>query len=83
LAQRCGLGREGFTRAFRRATGRSPARYALERRLARAAELLAGGDEPIEAVAAACGFANRYHFSRAFARILACSPAAYRRQGRL
>lgn len=73
----------GHLRArFRAATARTPVAWLRERRVAVAAERLIAGDEPIEAVAAACGFADRFHFSRIFARLVGCGPAAYRRARR-
>lgn len=73
----------GHLRArFRAASGRTPMAWLRERRVAAAAERLIAGDEPIEAVAEACGFADRFHFSRIFARLVGCGPAAYRRSRR-
>lgn len=82
LADRCGMHRDRFTRTFIRAIGSPPARHVAERRIAAAAHLLISTDQPIDEVATATGFANRYHFSRVFQRILGIAPAAYRRQGR-
>ncbi len=83
LAQRCGVSRDHFTRAFTRTMGSSPARHVAERRISYAALRLLHSDDSIEDIAEAAGLANRYHFSRVFQRILGTSPAAYRRQGRL
>ena len=82
LADRCGINRDRFTRTFIRAIGSPPARHVAERRISAAAHLLITTDQPIDEVATTIGFANRYHFSRVFHRILGISPAAYRRQGR-
>lgn len=79
LAELCDLDRHRFTRRFSRVMGQSPARYLMQRRTAAAAWRLASGDETIPTVAEACGFRNRYHFSRVFAAQLGCGPAAYRR----
>lgn len=67
---------------FRARTGRTPMAWLRERRVARAAELLLSDAQPIEAVAERCGFVNRHHFTRIFARLVGCGPAAYRRQRR-
>jgi AraC-like DNA-binding protein len=82
LARRCGLGPDRFTRLFKRRTGRPPRSYVQESRVSRAAEALLGGNDSIEMIATANGFANRYHFTRVFARIMGRAPAAYRRDGR-
>ncbi len=79
LARACGLGTRQFLRRFGEAVGLSPARYALERRLALAAEALARGDEPIDHLASRLGFADRFHFSKAFRARVGLPPAAYRR----
>jgi AraC-like DNA-binding protein len=79
LAALCHLCPGHFIRAFRHATGQAPAQYILERRVAVAAQCLALAGENIERVADQLGFANRFHFSRAFARLMGVPPAAYRR----
>lgn len=53
-----------------------------ERRLARAKRLLAGGDEPVGAVARRCGFASQHWFNRLFARSVGLPPARWRRAQR-
>ncbi|MBA3684223.1 MAG: helix-turn-helix transcriptional regulator [Planctomycetes bacterium] len=83
LAQLCGMGRQWFARRFQRATGRSPARYVLERRVALASHHLAYGDDSIDEVASRCGFADRAHFAKAFARIRTIPPGRFRREERL
>jgi len=79
LAALCGLGARQFLRRFSDAVGLSPGQYALERRVALAAEALARGDEAVEAIAARLGFADRFHFSKAFRARVGVPPAAYRR----
>jgi len=79
LARKCGYSEDGFIRLFRRLAGQTPAQYALERRLNRAAQLLCFSDLPIEQIATGCGFADRFHFSRAFASRWNTTPARFRR----
>jgi AraC-like DNA-binding protein len=78
LARLCGMGSQWFTRQLRQATGLPPARYILDRRTAMAAQLLAHGDDPIETIAARCGFSDRAHFTRVFTRLRGLPPARYR-----
>lgn len=80
LAAAAGMSRFHFARAFRAATGLSPWRYVTERRVARARELLLGGDLPVGTIAAAVGFATASHFSQAFRAITGEAPTAYRRR---
>ncbi len=79
LAAACGLGARQFLRRFGEAVGLSPGQYALERRVALAAEALARGSETVDEIAARLGFADRFHFSKAFRARVGAPPAAYRR----
>jgi len=80
LAREAGMATNAFIRLFRRATGETPQRRLGRIRVEKACVLLAIERLSIEEVAAACGFANRYHFSRVFKRLRGLGPAAYRRR---
>lgn len=80
LAGCCAMGVDHFARTFRHHHGCAPAAWVREQRVRAAAEHLLAGDDPVEEVAQVCGFTNRYHFSRVFARITGQPPAAYRRR---
>jgi AraC-like DNA-binding protein len=67
-----------FIRSFREVTGCTPSRFVQDRRLRRAAELLVSTDRSIDQIAATCGFANRYYFTRVFSQHMGCPPARYR-----
>ena len=82
LAARAAVSPFHFSRLFRSATGQSPHQYVLQRRLARARELLAGTDVPIGLVAARCGFADQSHLTRQTRRHLGTTPAALRAAAR-
>ena len=82
LAKRCSLSPDHFAKRFTRATGRTPMRFIQERRITLAADRLIHGESPIEDIAKVCGFSNRFHFSRIFARAIGTPPAQYRRQHR-
>ena len=79
LAWIAGCTADHLGRLFRARFAQSPAAWVRERRVARAAELLLAGDDSIESIATACGFNNRYHFTRVFSEHLGRPPAAYRR----
>ena len=68
-----------FARLFRASTGRSPHRYVVERRIARAEELLTRSQLTIAEVAASCGFADQSHLTRQLVRHLGRTPSALRR----
>lgn len=78
LAHLVGMDPDAFSRRFRLRHGVPPARYVLERRIAVASDRLRLTAESIDSVAADCGFANRFHFTRAFTRIMGRAPAAWR-----
>ncbi|MFF0818161.1 GlxA family transcriptional regulator [Rhodococcus sp. NPDC003318] len=80
LADRARMSRRGFIRHFHQATGTTPARWVLERRLDAARVLLETTDRSIEDVAAACGFGSGVTLRQNFVAMYATSPSAYRRQ---
>jgi AraC-like DNA-binding protein len=78
LAELARTSESRFIRRFRDATGRTPGRFIQDRRLRRASDMLVSTDRSIEDIAQACGFANRYHFTRVFSQRMGCPPARYR-----
>jgi AraC-like DNA-binding protein len=66
-----------FLRVFRRETGATPHLYVLQRRLARARQLLEAGEAPA-AVAAATGFSDQSHLTNRFRRTYGVTPAVFR-----
>jgi AraC-like DNA-binding protein len=72
-----GLTRYELARQFRAATGTSPYRYSLMRRLDHARGRLGEG-VPLAEVALACGFADQAHLSRMFKAAVGLPPARYR-----
>ena len=66
LARKCGVSEVYFRKLFLKYKGMPPHRFVLELRMARAKQLLSGGLLKVSAVAESCGFANPYHFCRAF-----------------
>jgi AraC-like DNA-binding protein len=79
MAERCGLSVSHLFELFHRHTGNSPHHYLCQRRIAVAADRLRSSMDPIEVIAGQCGFSNRHHFSRVFARLMGMGPAAFRR----
>jgi transcriptional regulator GlxA family with amidase domain len=67
-----------FARAFRQSEGVSPHDYLMQRRVARAQDLLGSTDLPLSEIAIACGFADQSHFSRRFKERLGITPSRYR-----
>lgn len=77
VATLMGMGRTGALRRFRRETGATPHAYAMQHRLRLARRALASGDIVAD-VAAAYGFADQAHLTRAFARQFGLPPARWR-----
>lgn len=65
-------------RAFKAATGHSPAETVRRARLDRAATLLCRSNYSVGEVGALCGFASPYHFSRLFKAAFGHTPLAVR-----
>ncbi len=78
LAERASMSPRNFARFFRRETGMTPAAYVEVLRVERARQLLEEAGDPVELVAAQCGFGTPETMRRAFARRVGASPAQYR-----
>src|SRR6516164_8455649 len=79
LASECGLSTGHFSRAFRQTTGTTPHQWLLDRRVAKAKQLLQDKQRLLSEIALACGFADQSHFTRVFAKHAGTGPAAWRR----
>lgn len=78
MAEAAGYSEFHFARLFRATTGRTPHRYLLEARIARARLMLEQRQPGILAVALECGFKDASHFSRVFRQQIGSTPHAYR-----
>lgn len=78
ICKRINMSVNNFIRIFKHEMRMSPQRYLLMKRIERAQTLLLHTGETIETIAASTGFADRYHFSKAFKRILNITPVKYR-----
>lgn len=79
LATAVGLSTRQLERLFRRYLERSPKRYYMELRLARARNLLMQTDMSVISVALACGFSSPSHFSKCYRAQYGTTP--YRERG--
>ena len=78
LAGVAGISKFHFTRLFKSATGETPAAYLTRLRLVEAHRRLLSTDEPIQAIAASCGYSKAPHFTAAFRRRFGEAPSAVR-----
>jgi AraC-like DNA-binding protein len=74
LASTATLSRAHFARAFCEATGLSPHRYVLQRRLEKAHALLRKSALPLREIAVCCGFSDAAHLSKAYKRNFGTRP---------
>jgi transcriptional regulator GlxA family with amidase domain len=82
LADACGVSRSRLAELFRAEVGLPPYEYLLERRVERAAELLASTPYAISEVAVQVGFGSRAQLARHFRRLRGVAPQEWR-TGRL
>lgn len=68
---------------FHRVTGLTLRQYAMQRRLCRAAIAIRETDARLIDIALDCGYATHEALTTAFRRAYGCTPAEYRRTGRL
>lgn len=78
LAAAAGCSRYAAYRAFRATHGLAPSDYVRQLRLRDARRMLARGDSPAQAAAAA-GFSDQSHLTRWFVRAFGITPGTYRR----
>ena len=67
-----------FSRVFKLATGLSPHRYVIGRRVERAKDLLINTNLPLHEVASLCGFSDQSHLAKHTRRLLGTSPRSLR-----
>jgi AraC-like DNA-binding protein len=80
LAAECHLSADHFTRAFKRALRQTPLDYLQHCRLRAAANALAADERlTIKEAAELAGYGSVHAFTRAFRRVIAATPAAFRR----
>ena len=78
IAAECHADKAYLCRLFRRYDHQSPYQYLLRLKMSHAAERLQHASVLVKQVAAETGFADPFHFSRVFHRVLGVSPAAFR-----
>ncbi len=79
LADKAGMSRSGFARAFGTTVGNSPIEYLTRWRMLLAGTRLTDGNQPVAAIAVSLGYNSESAFSTAFRRVMGCSPREYAR----
>ncbi|GAC17685.1 arabinose operon transcriptional regulator AraC [Paraglaciecola arctica] len=80
LAALVGLSPARLSALFKQQTGSTMLNFRDERRMARAAQLLAQTRQPINKVAETVGYDDPLYFSRCFSQHLNCNPRQYRKK---
>jgi transcriptional regulator GlxA family with amidase domain len=80
MAKAAGLERRTFLRRFAHATGMTPIEYCRAVRIARARELLEGGNTPQKEIADSLGYKDVASFARVFHKVTGFAPGAYRKR---
>ena len=80
LATAAGLERRTLLRRFASATGMTPIEYSRRVRIARARELLGGGELSQKEIAQALGYSDVASFARVFRKAMGETPGTYRKR---
>jgi len=81
LAQEAKLSEYHFARMFSLSMNMAPHQYVMQRRMARAQELVRHTSLPLTDIALACGFSSASHFSNRFKSALGMTPSQIRAAG--
>lgn len=79
LARRAATSPRTFARRFVASTGTTPLQWLLRQRVILAQRLLETTDDPVERIAAACGFGTAAGMRIHFQRLVGTNPTSYRR----
>jgi AraC family transcriptional regulator, arabinose operon regulatory protein len=80
FARLAGVSVPHFYRCFSAATGSSPMDWLRRERINRAKRQLSETREPVRDVAGEVGYADPFHFSRDFSKVVGVCPRQYRQQ---
>ena len=79
LAERAGMSRSIFAVKFKKTVGASPMEYLTRWRMLLAGDRLKNSGDPISVIALSLGYESESAFSKAFKRVMGCSPRQYGR----
>lgn len=78
LALQAGLSEFHFARMFKQSTRLAPHQYVMQRRMAKAEQLVRYSTQPLTDIALACGFNSSSHFSHRFKSVYGVTPSTLR-----
>ena len=79
IAQHCAMSERSLQRLFTTELQTTIQSYILDKRLQRAEHLLQHSNQPIHAIAKACGFSRTSYFGKRFRAYCGCSPSDFRK----
>ena len=79
VADACDLSVSHFARAFKKSFRTPPYRWLMERRVARARDLMTNSRLPLADIAIRCGFPDQSALNRSFKRVHGVTPGTWRR----
>lgn len=80
LAANLNLNRSYFSKLFKRITAKSPQDFLIQYRMNKACQLLGSTDLSITQISRLVGYANPFHFTRAFKTIYQLPPVEWRKR---
>lgn len=80
VAGMLGLSEGFFNRSFKAAMGKTPHRYILDRRIAKARELIIATNNKLADIALDCGFSSQAHMTTQLKRSVGLTPAELRNE---
>jgi AraC-like DNA-binding protein len=80
LAKRAGMSRSTFALKFKETVGVPPLEYLTRWRMLLAGDKLANSSDPVSTIARSLGYESESAFSKAFKRVMGCSPRQFSRR---
>ncbi len=77
-AENIGMNYETFRKKFKKVYGLPPQQYIIHHTMEKARSILREETSPIHEIASRLGYCDEFHFSKQFAKVVGCSPSAYR-----
>jgi len=80
ISEQVHLSSSRLTKLFRQFTGVTPIKWRVEKRMARASQMLTHSLDPINIIAEKVGYPDPLYFTRCFRQQFDCSPREYRKK---
>jgi iron complex transport system substrate-binding protein len=81
ISQRFGYSAKHLSKLFKKQTGHSLMEFVIQVRMEQAKAFLLHSDATVQEIAEKVGYADRYYYSRLFAKYVGMSPIRFKKQG--